>query len=262
MLPAGVWFASLDWFLSTSPCKGGYNLNTSHRCYLTVTLLLFFSNFQSSSAQTPRLGVRSAIVVDERLAVLRSAPQFSAALIRRIGRGRIVTVLETKRSRNGVVFQRVAITRRTRGWMQRDALVSPHRGGDDTRLLRLINASQNFDRLARARIFLDVFPRSRLRPAVLLIFGDEAEKTAVKLTQEARRRLDPKEMAATEAPLASYFFNYRGLDRYRRQGIVFTFDETTLEYRYDGAAWHELLRKHRESEEAGIVRSRKKNSQQ
>jgi hypothetical protein len=174
----------------------------------------------------------------------------------------VVTVLETKRSREGVVFHRVAVTRRTRGWLQHEALISPRRSGDDARLLRLINASRDFDRLVRARIFLDAFSHSHLRPAVLLIFGDEAEKTAAKLTREAARRLDPKEMSATGASLVSYFLNYSGLDRYRRQGIVFTFDETTRQFHYDGSVWRELLRKHRESDEAALVRGRQKGSRQ
>lgn len=234
-------------------------MNTSHCYYLTATLILVSCNFQIGSAQKRQFGTRSAIVVDERLSVLRLAPQLSAPLIRRIGRGRIVTVLDTKRSREGVVFHRVAVTRRTRGWLQRESLISPHRIDDDARLLRLINASRDFDRLARARIFLDAFPHSRLRPAVLLMFGEEAEKAAAKLTLEAARRLDPTEMSATGASLASYFLSYSGLDRYRRQGIVFTYDETTRQFEYDGAVWRELMRKHRESHEAAIVRSRQRS---
>ena len=213
-------------------------------------------------AQPRRLSSRSAVVADERLAVLRTAPQFTAPFLRRVGRGRIVTILETKRGSEGAVFYRVAVTRRTRGWLQREAVVVPSRAGDDQRLLALINASRDFDRLVRARIFLDLFPRSNLRAAVLLLFGDEAEKTAAKLSREASRRLDPIEMSATEASLASYFLNYSGLDRYRKQGIVFTFDETTRQLQYDGTVWRELLRKHGRSPEAAIVRARRKESGQ
>jgi hypothetical protein len=196
------------------------------------------------------------VVVDERLAALRAAPQFSAPFLRRIGRGRIVTLLETQRSRDGVVFYRVAVTRRTRGWLQREAVATPARAGDDARLLELIKASRNFDRIARARIFLDAFVRSPHRPAVLLIIGEEAEKAAVKLSQDAARRLDAKDLGATGASLTSYFLNYSGLDRYRRQGIVFTFDPRTRQFHYDGAAWRELIRRYRGSAEAAVVRQR------
>ena len=225
--------------------------------FLLVTIFFISLGGESGWAQTRHLSSRSAVVADERLAVLRAAPQFYAPFLRRIGRGRIVTLLEAQRSSDGAVFYRVAVTRRTRGWLQREAVVVPSRAGDDARLLALIKASRDFDRLARARIFLDVFPRSSLRAAVLLLFGDEAEKTAAKLSREALRRLDPIEMSATEASLASYFLNYSGLDRYRKQGIIFTFDDTTHQFQYDGNVWRELLRKHGQSPEAAIVRARR-----
>ena len=231
-------------------------MNTSRFFKSITTLLLFLISFQISAAQTRRFSSRSAIVVDERLAVLRSAPQVSAPLLKRLSRGRIVSVIESKRSREGFVFFRVAVTRRTRGWIQHEALISPHRKGDDARLLRLINASHDFDRIARARIFLDAFPHSALRPHVLLIFADEAEKAAEKISREAGRRLHAAELGATGAPIASYFLNYTGLDRYRRQGIVFTFDEASRQCHYEGAAWREILRRYPATREAMAVRQR------
>ena len=207
-------------------------------------------------AQTRRLSARSAVVVDERLAALRAGPKLSAPFLRRIGRGRIVTLLDTKRDREGVVFYRVAVTRRTRGWLQREAVATPSRGGDDARLLQLIKASRDFDRIARARIFLDVFPRSPHRPAVLLCLGEEAEKAAAKLSQDAARRLGSEDLTATGASRASYFLNYSGLDRYRRQGVGFTFDSRTGQFQYDRAAWRELISRYRGSPEAALVRQR------
>ena len=88
------------------------------------------------------------------------------------------------------------------------------------------------------------------RPAVLLLLGDAAAEAAERLTREARRRLDERELAATGAPLKSYFLNFNGLDRWRRQGVVFTFDEAQKQFRYDGAAWREILRRHPRSPEA------------
>lgn len=231
-------------------------MNTSHLFKSTTTLLLLLVSFQIGATQTRRFSSRSAIIVDERLAVLRSSPHVLAPLLKRLSRGRMVTVIESRRSRDGLGFFRVAVTRRTRGWIQQEALISPGRNGDDARLLALINASTDFDRIARARIFLDAFPHSGLRPQVLLLFGDEAEKTAVKISREAVRRLDDAEMKATGAPVASYFLNYSGLDRYRRQGIVFTFDEASRLFHYDGAAWREILRRYPTTREAMAARQR------
>jgi hypothetical protein len=140
--------------------------------------------------------------------------------------------------------------------MQREALVSGKRPGDDEILLRLIIASQGFDLIARARIFLDTFPHSRLRPVVLLAYGDAAEGAAVRLTRDASRRLNPEEMKAGGAPLSSYFLNYSGLDRYNRQGVGFIFDRTENRFYYDGAAWREILRRYPRSDEAHEARKR------
>lgn len=222
------------------------------------TIVLAFLSLSPLSAlgQTRQLTSRTAIVVDERLSVLRSAPDLSAPLLRRIGRGRMLTLVGSHRTREGVVFYRVAVTRRTRGWIQREALIIPRRPGDDARLLGLIKASDDFDRIARARIFLDAFPRSSSRPIVLLLFGDDASRAARKLTHDAARRLDPDEMKATGAPASTYFLNFNGLDRYRKQGIVFTFDDPTRQFHYDGASWRELIRRYPASAEASEARQR------
>lgn len=204
----------------------------------------------------PPAGGRVAIVVDERLAALRAAPELSANLLQRLSRGRFVSVAGERSSRDGVTFYRVSVTRRTSGWIQSDAVVRPSRAGDDERLLRLIRGSEEFDRLSRARIFLDAFPRSALRPAVLLVFGDTAEEAAAKLTREAQRRLDAREMEAGGAPVASYFLNFNGLDRYNRNGVRFVFDPSNRQLHYDGAAWREILRRFSQSPEAAEARAR------
>jgi hypothetical protein len=150
----------------------------------------------------------------------------------------------------------VTVTRRTRGWIQAEAVIVPRRSGDDERLLQLIEASADFDRLARARIFLDTFPHSYFRPRVLLIFGDAAEKAAVKLSQEALRRLNLEEMQANRAPLFSYVLNYTGLDRYNRQGVRFVFDREQQKLHYQGASWREIIRRYPKSAEAAEAQSR------
>jgi len=217
---------------------------------LAVCLLTLPAPARAQGKRRPPGGGRVAVVADERLAALRVAPGFGAALVRRLGRGSLVSLSGGRAERDGVTFRRVAVTRRTSGWLQEDALVSPARPGDDERLLRLARGSEGFDRLARARLLLELFPRSPLRPAALLLLGDAAEGAAERLTREAARRLRPADAEAGAAPLASYYLNYNGLDRYRRQGVVYRFEAPAGRFRYDGAAWRELLRRHPRSPEA------------
>lgn len=201
-------------------------------------------------------GGQRAVVVEERLAALRDAPDLSARLLQRMGRGRMVSVLGTKRAPDGLTFYRVAVTRRTRGWLQSEAVVSPSRAGDDGRLLRLIRSSEDFDRIARARIFLDLFPRSPHRAVVLLLYGDAAEDAADKLSRDATRRLEAHGTDGSGAPAFSYFLNYNGLDRYNRNGITFVFDRAARQFHYDGASWREILHRYPRSPEAAEASKR------
>jgi hypothetical protein len=219
-----------------------------------ISLVLLPAN--SFAKRRPPAGGRVAVVVDERLSALRTTAELSGTLLRRVGRGALVAIKGEKRSRDGVVFYRVNLTTRTSGWMQRDAVASPSRPGDDARLLRLIKGSEDFDRIARARIFLDNFSSSEFRPEVLLIYAQDAEDIAGHLAREAMRRLDEKEMAAGGAPLHSYFLNYSGLDRYNRQGITFVFDAREKTLRYDGEGWQELVHRYPRSPEAAEARKR------
>jgi hypothetical protein len=218
-------------------------------------LLLFINHASAQKRRRPPALGSVAVVVDERLSVLRDAPRPSAGLVRRLGRGSFVAVTG-ERASGDIRYLRVIVTRRTSGWLQAEAVVRPSRAGDDARLLRLVRGSAEFDRLARAHILLEAFPRTSLRPAALLIYGDAAAEAAERLTREARRRLDPAEISAGGAPPASYFQNYNGLDRYRRLGVVFDFDSAAKLYRYDGAAWREILRRHPRSPEADEARKR------
>ena len=211
---------------------------------------------QTNSRRAPAPARSAAVVADERLAALREAPDLSAPLVRRLGRGRAVTLRGAKTSPDGVTFYRVAVTSRTSGWVQREALVAPARAGEDARLLRLARGSEGFDRVGRAALFLELFPRSPLRPAALLLLGDAAEAAAARLSRDAAARLDAREMEAGGAPLHTYFLNYSGLDRYRRNGVVFTFDAAEKQFRYDGAAWREVVRRHPRSAEAAEARRR------
>ncbi|HEX7332647.1 MAG TPA: hypothetical protein VF290_14180 [Pyrinomonadaceae bacterium] len=224
-----------------------------HKLTLCLLLIIFPQIIVTAQKRKPPVGGRLAVVVDERLAALRVTPQLNGRLVRRLGRGRLVAVRSTQASSDGIVFFLVNVTSRTQGWIQREAVASPSRAGDDQRLLRLIRASNGFDRIARARIFLDYFPRSPLRPEVLLLLGDTAEEVAGKLSTDAARRLRE---GLGEAPEFSYYLNHTGLDRYNRQRVGFVFDKSTKRFHYDGAAWRELIRRHPKTKEAAEARKR------
>src|SRR6267143_5992784 len=176
-----------------------------------VALTLLFPSEMPGQQRHPPTGGRIAVVVDERLSAHRSTPQLSGKLLRRIGRGRLVAIRGAKTSQGGVVFFLVNVTSRTHGWIQREAVMSPSHPRDDQKLLNLIKSSAEFERIARARVFLDQFPRSPLRSEVLLLLGDEAEEAAARLSRDAARRIKKDELQASEAPPFSYFLNYIGL---------------------------------------------------
>lgn len=223
-----------------------------HTLKVTFSLILVACfQFHVSGQQKAPAGGRVAVVVDERLSALRSTPDLSGKLIRRVGRGRLVSLRGWKKDSEGIVFYRVSVSRRTHGWMQREAVVSALTPGDDKRLSSLILKSSDFDRIARTRIFLDLFPRSPLRPRMLLLLGEAAVAAAVRLSQEATRRLGEAEF--------SYYLNYTGLDRYNRQGVKFVFDRTTRQFHYDGAAWRELIRRYPLAPEATEARKKMLN---
>ena len=232
----------------------------SHRSLPTITfcismLLLQLSPIAAQKRQVPP-GGHLAVVADERLAALRNAPDPRARLLRRLSRGRLVSIRSSTRTRDGLIFHYVFVTRRTAGWIQSEAVVATWRGGDDRRLLTLIDSPDEFERVARARIFLDTFPRSPLRSQVLLIYGDAAEAAAARLSREAERRFERRELPGGGAPEFSYFLNYNGLDRYNRQGVTFTFDREKKHFHYEGAAWREIVRRYPNSAEAEEARKR------
>lgn len=221
---------------------------------LTLCLLfILFLQLTGFAQKKPPSGGRLAVVVDERLAALRATPQLSGKLVRRLSRGRLVAVRSLKTNADGITFLLVNVSTRTHGWIQREAVVSPSRSGDDRRLLTLIQRSNGFDRITRARILLDHFPRSPVRPEVLLLLGDTAEELAAKLSLNAARRL--KEDLG-DAPEFSYYQNYTGLDRYNRQRVNFVFNESTNRFHYDGTAWRELIRVYPRSSAAREARKR------
>ncbi len=224
-----------------------------HKLTCLLFLILALQSTAFAQNRKPPSGGRLAIVVDERLAALRATPQLTGKLVRRLGRGRMVAIRSAKTGAEGVTFFLVNVTRRTHGWIQREALVSPLRIGDDRRLLDFIERSHGFDRISRARVFLDYFTRSSLRPKVLLLLGDAAEEIAFKLSKDAARRLNGN---TGDAPEFSYYLNHSGLDRYSRLRVGFVFNKSTRRLHYDGAAWRELLRRYPKTAEALEARDR------
>jgi hypothetical protein len=190
-----------------------------------------------------------AIVIDERLAVLRNAPSLFAKPIQRMRRGRVLTIFESKEA-DGVTFYRVVAVPNTPGWVQKEAIAGKFRRGDDERLARLVQASDGFEQIERAQIFLENFPDSPLRPSILLLFGDLLEEIALKMSAEAAKRLSRREMAASGAPLHSFYLNYASLDRYQRLGIGFVFNSSTRLFHYDGKTWREIIQKSPATNEA------------
>jgi hypothetical protein len=239
--------------------RGPNNSRGSRPWRLPFVITILLSLVAVAQAQRARIppGGHLAVVADERLAALRSAPDPSARLLRRLSRGRFVSIRSSSRSRDGLRFYQVTVTRRTSGWLQSEAVVSSWRSGDDDRLVRLLEGADEFERVARAKIFLDLFPRSPLRPKVLLIYGDAAEEAAAKLSREAERRFERRELPAGGAPEFSYYLNYSSLDRYNRQGVTFTFDRTNKKFHYEGWAWREIVRRYPNSAEAVEARKRK-----
>jgi hypothetical protein len=187
---------------------------------------------------------------------LRAAPNLSAKLVERLRRGRFVAILGTKRTQDGITFYHVKASRRRSGWVQSDALVSSTQAAGDQRLIQLIRGADEFERVARARVFLQMFPRSPLRPQVLLLYAEAAEDAASKLSREAERRFEKTEIPGDGAPEFSYFLNYSGLDRYNRQGVTFVFDRRAKQFHYEGWAWREIIRRYPGSPDAEEARKR------
>jgi hypothetical protein len=225
--------------------------------FLTFVCLGFFSNAVNAQLQTKAKQPKAtpAIVVDERLSILRFEPSLSSIILQRLSQGREIKIIGAKQA-DGVIFYRVIVPPQTRAWIQSEAVASTVRKGDDTRVFNLIKVSEGFDRLERARIFLEVFATSPYRAAVLLMFGDEAARAAEKLSRDTISRLDKKEMEASGAPLHSFYMSFNLLDRYRRQGVTFSFDMEKKKYVYDGAAWREILKNYPNSPEAQEAKKR------
>jgi hypothetical protein len=233
--------------------------------FLLVSFALFPPNLSAQKRRVPKKSVvaaqksttsiNSAIVVDERLAVLRAEPSLYSRPIQRMRIGRIVQISGTKQA-DGVTFYRVTAVPNNFGWVQADAVVGKQKTGDDARLAKLVQGLDGFEQIECAMLFLDTFTDSTLRPQILLLSGDLLEEIALKLSAEATRRLNRREMAASGAPVHSFYLNYVSLDRYRKLGVSFLFNSSTKHFHYNGAAWKEIIAKSPKSSEAAEAQKR------
>lgn len=207
-----------------------------------------------ATTRSPEIG-KTAIVVDETLSVLRAEPSLFADSIQRMRRGRKIQILGVTEA-DGVKFYKITAPPKNYGWVQADAVFGKFRAGDEERLARLVQALDGFDQIEAAIEFFDLYPTSKFKPSILLLFGDVLEEAAVQLSRQAGSRLSRKEMAASGAPMHSYYLNFNMLDRYRKLGVVFLFNSATRQFHYDGASWKEMLAKFPAATEAAEAKKR------
>ncbi len=231
------------------------------RSIFTLFLVIFLLFTSDTEAQRRRVSIvrkpaniqktnaNAVVVVDERLAVLRAEPSLFAKSIQRMRMGRIVQITATKEA-DGVTFYRVSSPPNNSGWIQADAVVGKTKRGDDERMAKLVQSFDGFEQIECAILFLEAFPASPLRPAILLLLGDLMEEIALKISADATKKLDRRAMAASGAPLHSFYLNFVSLDRYRKIGIGLLFNPSAKLLHYNGASWREIATKFPNSNEA------------
>lgn len=228
-----------------------------------VSLLTHFAEAQKNrpvitpktKQPAPKIVGAKGVVVDEKLSLLRMQPSLFANTLQRMRIGREVIITGFKNA-DGVTFYRVSALPNRSGWVQSEAIVTKIRRGDDERFARIVQANDGFDQIELASMFLETYQKSALRPPILLLFGDLIEEQARKLSTDATKKLNRREMAASNAPLHSFYLNYVSLDRYRKLGIVFLFNAATKQFHYDGAAWEEIIKKFPKSSEVEEAKKR------
>ena len=204
--------------------------------------------------RSPEIG-QTGVVIDETLSVLRVNPSLFSESVQRMHRGRKVQIQGVTEA-DGVKFYRVTVPPNNFGWVQADAVFGKFRPADEERLARFVQAESGFDQIETAVQFFELYPNSKFRPSILLLFGDLVEEISAKLSLDATKKLKRLEMAASAAPLHSYYLNYVSLDRYRKLGIVFLFNSAAKQFHYDGASWKEILTKFPASSEAAEAKKR------
>jgi hypothetical protein len=203
---------------------------------------------------------QKAFVVDERLAALRKAADLKSQVLRRLRPPRPVYLIDASGGAHGrPKFYRVAVTRRTRGWIHEAAIAIPGRANEDARLMRRLAETRqekeglaNFaDRLVLGKLFIEQFPTSKLMPKALLWFGEDSYRLAAWLKGTAQRHLKNLD---DEIRARDFYLSDPGLDRFSKLGVRFDYSEKTGEYVYDGQAYRDLIRRFPKSPEAALGR--------
>ena len=210
-----------------------------------------------TSSQSGHARLTKAFIVDDRLSALRREADLKSQVVQRLRLRRPVLIIESKGGKGDQPkFYRVAVTRRTRGWIHESALAIPGRPHEDERVMNLITDTRDgLDRIALCQLFLEHFNRSPLAPRVLLAMAEEADRASVTLSQHARKHLKDVD-AGGGVNLRDYYLNDSGLDRYSKLGIAFDFEQATSEFVYDGRAYRQILKRFPHSAEAQLARKR------
>jgi len=210
----------------------------------------------SSSSDSQQAKYLKAFVIDDRLSVLRRDPRLQSAVLHRLRLGRQVFIVGTSGARSDQPkFYRVAVTRRTRGWIHASSLAVPGRAGDDQRILYEIEHNvEGFERILLCRLLTQQFARSRLMPRAMYLFGQEADRLAQTLSERAGRRLASVSTSGTS--LRDYYLSDVGLDRFSKLGVIFNYDESRSEFAYDGKVYRELIKRFPHTDEAKLARQR------
>lgn len=197
-------------------------------------------------------------VVDDRLSVLRREADLKSQVVQRLRLGRPVYIIGSSSSIGSQPkCYRVALTRRTRGWIHKSAVVIPGRAGEDKRLLQLAeNASDGFDRISLCLLLSESFRSSPLVPKALLVVAAEAERIAPLLSQRAAKRAATIDPGTANASLRDYYLNDPVLDRYSKLRVFFDFDEAAGQYVYDRGAYRTIIKRFPHTEAAKIARER------
>ncbi len=210
----------------------------------------------TATAQTRRKTVtpgQRAIVIDERLSVLRTQPDIKAPLSQRLRRGRVIGIRGAKKSKDGQQFLRVSVTRNTQGWVLAEAVAKSGNAADAERLLKLVEETDDdFIKARLAKLCADEFRSTSSAPRCLLKLGEAADRAADRLTRDAKRRVGDEEPSAGLSK-RDYFLNFVGLDRYNRVGVIFDYDEKTERIVYDGEAYRELARRYPKSGDVQVA---------
>ena len=209
-----------------------------------------------SSSEEPRFV--KAFVVDDRLSVLRRDANLKSQAVQRLRLGRPVYIIGSRTGKVGESkFYRVAVTRRTRGWIHASAVAIPGRTGEDKRVLQLAEtASDGFDRIALCLLLNERFKTSPLVPRALLVMAGEAERAGSTLGKRAAKRVATIHPGTANAGQRDYYLNDVALDRFSKLRISFDFDDVAGEYVYDGAAYRAIIKRFPASDSAKIARQR------